>query len=109
MALGLGVVQDLALVPMIALLPVLSGNASNVPLELFSLLARSEMIALVLVIVLGTRFVPRIDLVARLESRELFLLIVVLIALGTALASQEAGLSLALGAFRAGWLSRNWR
>ena len=101
-ALGLGVVQDLALVPMIALLPVLSGNDSNLPIELFKSIAIAT-IALVLVIVLGTRFVPRILFsVARLESRELFLLIVILIALGTALASQKAGLSLALGAFLAG-------
>jgi len=101
-ALGLGVVQDLALVPMIALLPVLSGEAGNVPVELLKSMGIAT-IALVLVIVLGTRFVPRIlYAVARLESRELFLLIVVLIALGTALASQEAGLSLALGAFLAG-------
>ena len=101
-ALGLGVVQDLALVPMIALLPVLSGSDSNVPVELAKSLLLAS-IALVLVIVLGTRFVPRILFaVARLESRELFLLIVVLIALGTALISQKAGLSLALGAFLAG-------
>jgi CPA2 family monovalent cation:H+ antiporter-2 len=101
-ALGLGVVQDLALVPMIALLPVLSENDTNVPLEFIKSIAIAT-IALVLVIVLGTRLVPRLlYTVARLESRELFLLIVVLIALGTALASQEAGLSLALGAFLAG-------
>lgn len=101
-ALGLGVVQDLALVPMIALLPVLSENDSNVPLELLKSVGLAT-VALVLVIVLGTRLVPRLlYAVARMESRELFLLIVVLIALGTALASQEAGLSLALGAFLAG-------
>jgi CPA2 family monovalent cation:H+ antiporter-2 len=101
-ALGLGVVQDLALVPMIALLPVLSDNDTNVPVELFKSVGIAT-VALVLVIALGTRFVPRLLFaVARLESRELFLLIVVLIALGTALASQEAGLSLALGAFLAG-------
>ncbi len=101
-ALGLGVVQDLALVPMIALLPVLSGDVANLPIELFKSIAVAT-IALVLVIALGTRFVPRILYsVARLQSRELFLLIVILIALGTALASQRAGLSLALGAFLAG-------
>jgi CPA2 family monovalent cation:H+ antiporter-2 len=102
-ALGLGVVQDLALVPMIALLPVLSnGHDSNIAFELVKSVGIAT-IALVLVIVLGTRLVPRIlYTVARIESRELFLLIVVLIALGTALASQEAGLSLALGAFLAG-------
>lgn len=101
-ALGLGVVQDLALVPMIALLPVLSDSDVNVPLELIKSVGIATL-ALMLVIVLGTRFVPRILYgVAKLESRELFLLVVVLIALGTALASQEAGLSLALGAFLAG-------
>lgn len=101
-SLGLGVVQDLALVPMIALLPVLSGQGSNMPRELVQSIVIAS-IALVIVIVLGSRLVPRLlYVVARQESRELFLLIVVLIALGTALASQAAGLSLALGAFLAG-------
>ncbi len=102
-ALGLGVVQDLALVPMIALLPVLGDNGdSNILVELVKSTSIAG-IALGLVIVLGTRLVPRIlFVVARSESRELFLLIVVLIAFGTALASQKAGLSLALGAFLAG-------
>jgi CPA2 family monovalent cation:H+ antiporter-2 len=102
-ALGLGVVQDLALVPMIALLPVLSGSGdTNILVELLKSVGIAT-VALVLVIVLGTRLVPRLLFaVARVESRELFLLVIVLIALGTALASQEAGLSFALGAFLAG-------
>lgn len=102
-ALGLGVVQDLALVPMIALLPVLSNtHGENILFELLKSVGIAT-VALVLVIVLGTRLVPRILFaVARVESRELFLLVIVLIALGTALASQEAGLSFALGAFLAG-------
>ena len=101
-ALGLGVVQDLSLVPMIALLPVLSGGGGNLAVDLGRSLG-TALLALVAVIVLGTRLVPRIlYAVARTESRELFLLTVVLIALGTALASEEAGLSLALGAFLAG-------
>ncbi|MEZ4506169.1 MAG: cation:proton antiporter [Thermomicrobiales bacterium] len=58
-ALGLGVVQDLALVPMIALLPVLSNTGENVPLELLKSVGIAT-VALVLVIVLGTRLVPRI-------------------------------------------------
>jgi CPA2 family monovalent cation:H+ antiporter-2 len=102
-ALGLGVVQDLALVPMIALLPVLTnGSGTNIGVELVKSVGIAT-VALVLVIVLGTRLVPRLLFsVAKVESRELFLLIVVLIALGTALASEKAGLSLALGAFLAG-------
>ncbi len=101
-ALGLGVVQDLSLVPMIALLPVLSGGGDDLAPDLARSLGTAAL-ALVLVVVVGARLVPRLlYAVARTESRELFLLTVVLIALGTALASQEAGLSLALGAFLAG-------
>ncbi|MGI8643217.1 MAG: cation:proton antiporter [Thermomicrobiales bacterium] len=101
-ALGLGVVQDLSLVPMIALLPVLAGSDGNLALSLLQSLGIA-VIALAAVFVLGVRLVPRIlYAVARTESRELFLLTIVLIALGTAYASEEAGLSLALGAFLAG-------
>ena len=100
--LGLGIVQDLSLVPMIALLPVLTGQQGNLGLSLARSLGTAAL-ALAAVTVLGTRLVPRVlYAVARTESRELFLVTVVLIALGTALASHEAGLSLALGAFLAG-------
>lgn len=101
-SLGLGVVQDLSLVPMLALVPVLSEEGGNVWLGLLRSIGVAGG-ALIAVVVLGTRLVPRLlFFVARTESRELFLVTVVLIALGTAYASHEAGLSLALGAFLAG-------
>lgn len=101
-ALSLGVVQDLSLVPMLALLPVLAGSGENVVTSLVRSLGVA-LIALGAVVFLGTRVVPRIlFLVAGSGSRELFLLSVVVIALGTAVASHAAGLSLALGAFLAG-------
>jgi CPA2 family monovalent cation:H+ antiporter-2 len=100
--LGLMVVQDLALIPMVALLPVLGHGESGVAAQL----VRSILLAaaaLAIVILLGTRLVPAVLYsVARTESRELFLMTVVLIALGTAFVAEEAGLSLALGAFLAG-------
>jgi len=100
--LSLSVVQDLSLVPMLAIVPVLSGDTASLATDLARSLL-TAIIALVAVIVLGTRVVPPIlYVVARLESRELFLLTVVVIALGTAVASETAGLSLALGAFLAG-------
>jgi CPA2 family monovalent cation:H+ antiporter-2 len=99
---GLMIIQDLSLVPILALLPVLEGNGGNVGLEVGMSLLRAG-VALVIVMVLGTRLVPWVLYhVARTESRELFLLTVVSIALGTALASHHAGLSTALGAFLAG-------
>ena len=103
-ALGLGVVQDLSLVPMLALLPVLAGNEADLGVTLLRSLGTAA-VALAAVIVLGTRLVPRVLFrVARTGSRELFLLTIVLIALGTGLASHAAGLSFALGAFLVGSL-----
>jgi CPA2 family monovalent cation:H+ antiporter-2 len=101
-ALGLGIVQDLSLVPMLALLPLLAGERDDLAVALLRSLGTAAL-ALIAVIVLGTRLVPWVLYrVARGGSRELFLLAVVLIALGTAVASHEAGLSFALGAFLAG-------
>lgn len=101
-ALGLGVVQDLSLVPMLALLPVLAGDTANIGIAVLRSLGAAAL-ALAVVIFAGTRLVPWVLYrVAQTGSRELFLLTVVLIALGAALASQAAGLSFALGAFLAG-------
>jgi CPA2 family monovalent cation:H+ antiporter-2 len=101
-ALGVGVIQDLSVVPMLALLPLLGGAQG----DLASSLVRSigiSVVALVAVILVGTRLVPRVLFVlARSGSRELFVMAVVVLALGTGLASQQAGLSFALGAFLAG-------
>jgi CPA2 family monovalent cation:H+ antiporter-2 len=101
-AIGLGIVQDLSLVPMLALLPVLAGDEPNLAAALLRSIGTAA-VALAAVVVLGTRLVPHLLYpVARTGSRELFLLTIVVIALGTALASHEAGLSFALGAFLAG-------
>jgi CPA2 family monovalent cation:H+ antiporter-2 len=101
-ALGLGVVQDLSLVPMLALLPVLAGDPADVGPALVRSIGTAA-VALIAVIFFGARLVPwALFRVARTGSRELFLLTVVLIALGTGLASHAAGLSFALGAFLAG-------
>lgn len=102
MALGLGVMQDLSLVLMLALVPVLADEGGDLLTSLVESLAIAGA-ALIAVIVLGTRIVPRVlYFMALRESRELFLLTIVVIALGTAWASHEVGLSVALGAFLAG-------
>jgi CPA2 family monovalent cation:H+ antiporter-2 len=101
-AIGIGVVQDLSLVVMLSLLPALTSGGEN----LAGTLAKSLLtaaVALILVIVVGTRVVPKLlEFVAATGSRELFLLTIVVIALGTAAMAHEAGLSFALGAFLAG-------
>ena len=100
-ALGLGIVQDFSLAPMLALVPVIAGERGG-----FIGISQSLLIsAMVLVVafLLGTKLVPPVLRVfAHTGSRELFLLVVVGVALGVALATHVAGLSLGLGAFLAG-------
>ncbi len=100
--------QDLALVPLVLLVPSLAAW-SNGTLELSqggpNALVRSVAITLgvVAAFMVATRVVPWLLLRASHgRSRETFLSAVLLIVLGSAYLSQEAGLSLALGAFLAG-------
>ncbi len=94
--------QDLAIVPMMLLTPFLARGQGDMTGPLLGLLAKGA--GIVIVTVLAARFgIPWIlDRVTRTRSREVFLLTVVLLALGAAWLSYVAGLSLALGAFLAG-------
>lgn len=101
-AIGLGIVQDFSLAPMLALLPVIAHFGGGLGPDVLRPLLLSAA-ALVLAYFLGTRLVPPLlRLIAATGSRELFMLTVVAIALGVALAIHAAGLSLGLGAFLAG-------
>ena len=100
-ALGLGIVQDFSLAPMLALVPVIAGERSGLIGISQSLLVSA--VVLIVAFLMGTKFVPPVLRVfAHTGSRELFLLVVVAVALGVALATHFAGLSLGLGAFLAG-------
>jgi CPA2 family monovalent cation:H+ antiporter-2 len=102
LAIGVGVVQDLAVVPILALVPLLAGTRENLAVELVRSIGMAAL-ALAAVILVGSRLVPSVLFtLARTGSRELFLMTVVVIALGTGLASQRSGLSFALGAYLAG-------
>ena len=99
--IGLLVVQDLAVVPMLVILPQL-GSLDRLPMRL----ARSIGIAVVFlaaVVILGTRLLPPLlRRVLALGSRELFLVSVVAVGVGVGYATESIGLSFALGAFVAG-------
>jgi len=99
--LGILVLQDLAIVPLTIMLPELSSPQSGfLPVVIAGLRAALLLVVIVLV---STRLVPRaMAFVARWNSRELFLLSTIAIAVGVAFATRAFGLSLALGAFVAG-------
>lgn len=94
-------VQDLAVVPMIIILPQLKDPAVGLPL--LGVAALKAAIFLAVMILLGTKLLPAlIKQIARLNSRELFLLAIVAIGLGIGYATHQLGLSFAFGAFVAG-------
>ena len=102
--MGVLLFQDLAVVPLLVLIPAL-GSPPN---ELFTALGLALLKATVLVTLLlvGGQRVMRwwLTLVARRKSDELFMLNLLLVTLGLAWLTELAGLSLALGAFIAGIL-----
>jgi monovalent cation:H+ antiporter-2, CPA2 family len=101
-ALGILVAQDLAVIPMVIVLPQAGAPGGDIAGNLLK--AAGEAVALVAgAYVIGARVVPwLLGHVARTRTRELFLLGVVALTLGTGLAAQAMGLSLAFGAFVAG-------
>jgi len=101
-SLGVLIFQDLAIVPMIAIVPALA-NVAGVSLGAIGL--RFGMSALVIstAFVLARFLMPRVlHLVVRTRIREIFLIATLFIVLGMALLTSSLGLSLALGAFLAG-------
>ena len=102
LAMSICVAQDLAVVPMILLLPLLAGSK-----DLGfggTLLSIGWAFLLVALTTVGLWFiVPRVlDLVSRTRSREVFVLTVFTLCLTAALVTSHLGLSLALGAFLVG-------
>lgn len=97
--------QDLAVVPILVLISVLGGEGSPES-GMAVLRALAEAVLMVAAIGLVGRFAlrPALRQAARARSPELFMAVVLLVALGTAMATAAIGLSMALGAFLAGLL-----
>jgi len=102
--MGVLLFQDLAVVPLLVLIPALGAP----PEALFKALsiATAKAVFLVGILLYGGPRVMRwwLTLVARRRSEELFMLNLLLVTLGLAWLTERAGLSLALGAFIAGML-----
>ncbi|MBL8482750.1 MAG: cation:proton antiporter [Rhodocyclaceae bacterium] len=102
--MGVLLFQDLAVVPMLVVIPALAEQPAAMIGELAAATAKA-VVALSLILFFGPRVMRHwFFLVAKSRSNELFVLNVLLIALGMGFLTQRAGLSAALGAFMAGML-----
>ena len=102
--IGILLFQDLAVVPLLILIPALGAPAEELAANLgFAIL--KAVVVLTVLLVVGQRLMRAwFHVVARQKSPELFVLNVLLVTLGVAFLTEMAGLSLALGAFVAGVL-----
>ncbi|MCP4703849.1 MAG: potassium transporter KefB, partial [candidate division Zixibacteria bacterium] len=99
--LGILVFQDFAVVPIMLIIPLLTGIDINAGLFLITLIKSIGIVVVVLLMAL--LIVPRIlKLVAKTRQRQLFVLAVFLMCMGTAWLVTKSGASLAVGAFLAG-------
>jgi monovalent cation:H+ antiporter-2, CPA2 family len=101
-AIGMSLVQDLLTVALVVVLTSLSTQSDAPVLDAL----RSSGIAIgfvAIVVIGGSRVLPRLlAVVANLGSRELFVIAVAVVAIGTASVANQLGVSVALGAFVAG-------
>ncbi len=102
--MGVLLFQDLAVVPLLVLIPSLTQPPEKLAMLLGIALLKA-VVALAVILVFGQKLMRKwFHFVARAKSSEVFILNVLLITLGLATLTELAGLSLALGAFVAGML-----
>ena len=97
--------QDIAAIPLVAMIPLLATSSASTTMGAFALSALKVAGALVLVVLLG-RYVtrPALRFVARSGLREVFSAVALFLVFGFGLLLEEVGLSMAMGAFLAGVL-----
>ena len=101
---GVGILlfQDLSIVPMMLMVPVLSGRDGSSPGRIAMTFA-TAIVAIGVIILATRKLVPfLLQHIVRLRSPEVFIISIVLLCLGTSWLTAQFGLSLALGAFIAG-------
>jgi CPA2 family monovalent cation:H+ antiporter-2 len=102
--MGVLLFQDLAVIPLLVLVPAIALSGEAIAGAIGVALAKAAVV-LAIVLFVGQRVMrPLFHMVARQKSAELFVLFVLLVTLGLAWITELAGLSLALGAFLAGML-----
>jgi CPA2 family monovalent cation:H+ antiporter-2 len=96
--------QDLCVLPMLLVLPLVAGGGEATLKDIFSQMAIAIVVVAVVVYSAKTVLPLLMRQILRLRSRELFIGMVVVVCFGTAWLTAQLGLSLAIGAFLAGLL-----
>ena len=100
--IGVTLVEDLAVICMTVVLPIIGGSGEGLFLKAVLTLGKA-LVLLIPLVFLAIKVIPRVlRRVKLMNSPELFLLIVIAVCLGTAALAQAVGFSVALGAFLAG-------
>jgi glutathione-regulated potassium-efflux system ancillary protein KefC/glutathione-regulated potassium-efflux system protein KefB len=94
--------QDLAVIPLLALLPLLGDEAKSAA----NWVSAAKGLAAIAAVIIGSRVIvrPILKFIASHSSREVFTAAALLLVIGTAIIMTKIGLSMALGAFLAGVL-----
>ncbi len=97
--------QDLAVLPILFLVGVFAAQSDAAVLPAFAWAMGKALIAVAVILAIGRLIIrPVFRFVGSTASREMFLALILLVIVGTALATEQFGLSMALGAFLAGLL-----
>ncbi|MBC7726466.1 MAG: glutathione-regulated potassium-efflux system protein KefC, partial [Microbacteriaceae bacterium] len=104
--LSVALLQDIAAIPILALVPLLAVGAATAGGDGGGWLAAAKALGVIVAIVLGGRLLlrPALRWIARSDTPEIFTAAALLLVVATAALMQSVGLSMALGAFLAGVL-----
>jgi CPA2 family monovalent cation:H+ antiporter-2 len=102
MAIAMLLVQDIAVGPLLVLVEVLSEDNESIWLALGIAGLRAVLVLFVVVVVARYLLRPLFDFIATISASEVFTATTLVVVLGASFATEQAGLSMALGAFVAG-------
>lgn len=105
-AFGILLMQDIAVIPLLAIIPLFAAGDADAGSNWSIALGILQAVALIVGLILAGRFLlrPTLRVIAATGVPEVFVAMALLVVLGTAALAEYAGLSMALGAFLAGVL-----
>jgi CPA2 family monovalent cation:H+ antiporter-2 len=103
-SLGILIFQDLAVIPILLVLAILSNSSSSIG-NLLSDIILSGVVLLIVMVIFGKYFLNHIlKLVNKAKAHELFIMIVLIIAIGSSYLAHYLGFTYSMGAFIGGML-----